>query len=104
VFGVEWIIVFAVMFGCGHWACDIARRKNRSRTGFYAIGFLFPVIGVIIAAVVPPGRPGPAPVTVVVVCPRCSAHQDAHQDDTTFRCWQCRTVSPVGPFTARFEH
>jgi hypothetical protein len=97
---VEWIIAVAMMFGCGYWASDIARRKGRSPNVFFSVVLLLPVAGVIVSALIPAGPPASAPVMVVVICPRCTARQDVDQHESTFRCWECATLSPVRGFTA----
>ena len=92
---MEVFIALILLFGCGWWASDIGRRKGRSAAVFFVLGFALPVIGVIAAALIPPGPAGPAPVMRVMVCPRCNSRQDVDERDGSFRCWQCRTVSPV---------
>lgn|GEM_PF-5173133 len=95
---MEWVIVLAALVGCGYWAGDIARRKNRAPHLFYLLGFLLPVLGVVIAALVPPAVPASGPEVVTVACPRCTGIQRAEAHARTFRCRQCGTISPVGPF------
>jgi hypothetical protein len=90
------ILVFLLIpLGCGYWASAIARKKDRSAGGFFALGFFLGVIGLIIAAVVSPGQPGPPAGMHAVVCPRCNARQNADPRQPSFECWQCKTVSSV---------
>jgi hypothetical protein len=55
------VVGIAIPVGLGFWASSIAKKKERSAGGFFALGFFLGVIGVIIAAVVSPGQPGPRP-------------------------------------------
>lgn len=90
------IFVFVVIpLACGFWASAIARKKNRSAGGFFALGFFLGVIGLIVAAVALPGQPGPPAGMRAVVCPRCNARQNADPRQPTFECWQCKTVSSL---------
>lgn len=54
------IILIGIAMGYGSWASSIAKRKNRSPRGFFALGFFFGLIGVFIAAVMS-SKPGPPP-------------------------------------------
>ncbi len=53
------LVGIAIEVGLGFWASSIAKKKDLSPGGFFALGFFLGVIGVIIAALVPPGQPGP---------------------------------------------
>lgn len=80
---------------CGAISSAIAGNKNRSVGGFFAAGFFLGIIGIIIAAVVSPGRP-PAPAGMAaVVCPRCNARQNVPMRSADFQCWQCHQYAPV---------
>lgn len=88
-----WFVFIAMIaVGLGFWASSIAKKKNRSAGGFFALGLFLGVIGVIIAAVV---SLGPPPGMRGVVCPRCNARQNVDPRQSTFECWQCKAVSPI---------
>ncbi|QPG45119.1 MULTISPECIES: hypothetical protein [unclassified Rhodococcus (in: high G+C Gram-positive bacteria)] len=83
-----WVIVGTV---CGVIAANIASNKHRSVGGFLLLGFLFPVLGVVVSILVPPGTP-PAPAGMrPVTCPRCNAQQNVGVDQAEYECWQCKT-------------
>lgn len=89
------VVLIAIPFGLGFWASSLAKKKDRSPGGFFALGFFLGVVGVIIAAVVAPGQPGPPPGMRAVVCPRCNARQNVEARQPNFECWQCKSVIPV---------
>jgi len=93
--GLALLVVIGIPVGLGFWASSIAKKKDRSAGGFFALGFFFLVIGVIIAAVVSPGQPGPPPGMRGIVCRRCNARQNVDPQQSTFECWQCKSVSPI---------
>jgi hypothetical protein len=95
IFVLELLVVIGIPVGLGFWASSIATKKDRSAGGFFALGFFLPVIGVIIAAVVSPGQAGPPPGMRGIVCRRCNARQNVDPQQSTFECWQCKTVSPI---------
>jgi hypothetical protein len=80
---------------CGIVAGALAASKGRSFPGFFAIGLLLSVIGVVIAAVIGPGEPRPPKGWGAATCPRCNTRQNVQRPDTQFDCWQCGTVVPV---------
>ena len=79
----------------GYIASRIAKKKDRSVGGFFALGFFLGIIGIIIAAVVSPGTPGPPPGMRAVVCPRCNTRQNVDPSAAQFECWQCKTMSKL---------
>jgi hypothetical protein len=72
-----------------------SKEEGSQRGGFFALGFFLSVIGVVIAAAVSPGQPGPPPGMRGVVCPRCNARQNVDLRQASFECWQCKTVSSL---------
>jgi|APHig6443717817_1056837.scaffolds.fasta_scaffold1884544_1 Na+-translocating ferredoxin:NAD+ oxidoreductase RnfA subunit len=48
-----WIIAFAVAVACGLFSAKLAGDKGRSPVGYGLLGFFLPLIGIIVAAVVP---------------------------------------------------
>ena len=93
----HWLVVLLVVVPlvCGWISSNIAKKKDRSAGGFFALGFFFGVIGIIVAAVVSPGQPGPPPGMRGVACPRCNARQNVAPDASHFECWQCKTTAAV---------
>jgi hypothetical protein len=92
---VAFLVFIAIAAGFGYWASAIAKKKGLSAGGFFALGFFFGAIGVIVAAVVGPASP-PAPAGMrSVACPRCNARQNVAFGASGFECWQCRTSVPV---------
>lgn len=85
-----WILIPVI---CGFVASMIAKKKNRSAGGFFALGFFLGIIGIIVAAVVAPGETPPPVGMRAVKCSRCNARQNVAVRDRTFECWQCKTVS-----------
>nr|WP_322000733.1 hypothetical protein [Rhodococcus qingshengii] len=84
---VSWIIIGPI---CAIIACTIAGRKNRSGGGFFLLGLLFPIIGVIVAILASPGTPLPPLGMRAVVCPRCNANQNVPAQQVSYECWQCK--------------
>lgn len=82
-------IIAMVMLTGGLIAGAIAYSKTQQTSSFVAffiLGSLFPLIGIIIAAV--SGRAAPAGM-VQVKCPRCNAAQNVARDASGMRCWRC---------------
>jgi hypothetical protein len=84
--------IFAVvmLFG-GLIAGMIAYSKtptNGTFVAFFILGALFPLIGIIVAALTKPAAPAGL---LAVVCPRCTAKQNIEQGATEWSCWQCHT-------------
>jgi hypothetical protein len=92
------VLLLAIPTAFGFWASSLARKKHRSAGGFFALGFFFPVIGLLIAALISPGLPGPPPGMRAVVCPRCSARQNVDPEKPSYECWQCATVTNLGGY------
>jgi hypothetical protein len=91
--GVILLFWIAIPVICGFFSAAIAKKKNRSAGGFFALGFFLGIIGIIVAAVVSPGEPPPPLGMRAVRCSRCNARQNVDVRDRTFECWQCKTVS-----------
>ncbi len=89
-------LLIPTAFGLG--TSSLARKKDRSAVGFFALGFVFPVIGLLVAALISPGQPGPPPGMRAIVCPRCNARQNADPQKPTFQCWQCKAVNSLGGY------
>lgn len=87
-------IVILIAFGL--LAAAIARGKQRSGLGFFLLGALFPLIGLIVVALISPGAPVP-PGMRRKTCPRCNAVQNVAQSATEYECWQCNLVTSVKP-------
>lgn len=64
-------------------------QQTSSFVAFFVLGALFPLIGIIIAAV--SGQGAPAGM-VRVKCPRCDAAQNVAHDAPGMRCWRCGEV------------
>ncbi|UYF97126.1 hypothetical protein OCS65_28290 (plasmid) [Rhodococcus aetherivorans] len=84
-----------VVIVCAAIAATIAGKKNRDALGFGILGLLFGPIGVLVAAVVAPGRPSAPEGFVAVTCPRCNTDQNVTKDEPKFECYQCQTESRV---------
>ena len=89
---IGWLIFFII---CGVGSGAIASRKNRSVAGFFLLGFLFPIVGLIVALIVSPGQPEAPAGLRAVNCPRCNARQNIDPKIGTYECWQCKTNQPV---------
>jgi hypothetical protein len=50
---LTWIIGLAVAIGCGLLSAKLAGNKGRSPIGYGILGFFLPLVGVVVAAVVP---------------------------------------------------
>ncbi|APE14144.1 hypothetical protein BOH72_01780 [Mycobacterium sp. WY10] len=92
---VLFVVIVLIPVACGFIASTLAKKKNRSAGGFFALGFFLGVIGIVIAAVVSPGQPAPPPGMRAITCPRCNAVQNVDPAAPEFTCWQCHTASPV---------
>ncbi|WP_155769317.1 hypothetical protein [Mycobacterium asiaticum] len=80
---------------CGAIAAGIAVRKNRSAVGWFLIGALLSLVGIVIIAMLPAATPGAAHGTRKVYCGRCTAAQDIPIEDSSFVCWQCKRDNKV---------
>ena len=98
------LIAISVILGvvCGLISAVIASKKNRSALGFFFLGLLLGVFGIVGAAIAQPATPSdpPAPPGLTAaVCPRCNARQNVPAGQPNFDCWQCHmnvpTPSPV---------
>ena len=47
-----WVVIVAVLFGC--FTSIVAGEKRRSALGWFAIGALWPLLGLVLAIVLPP--------------------------------------------------
>lgn len=79
---------------CAVTAAGIAIRKGRSGLGFFLLGLLLGLIGVIIAAVIN-GEMPPPKGSRATSCPRCNARQNIERGQDEFECWQCGIEVPV---------
>jgi len=89
------LLILAIPVGCGFIASSIAKKKDRSVGGFFALGFVLGILGIIVAAVVSPGRPAPPPGMRAVACARCNAVQNVRVSAPEFTCWQCQATCTV---------
>lgn len=88
------VFVVAVVV-CGVIAAAIASAKNRSMLGWFLLGALLGLIGVLIVALLP-SEPPPAPLGMRMVrCTRCNAVQNIAIRDSAFECWQCKHSNEV---------
>jgi hypothetical protein len=92
------VLFLAIPTAFGFWASSMAKKKDRTAGGFFALGFFFPVIGLLIAALISPGQPGPPPGMRAIACPRCNARQNIDPQKLSYECWQCKTVSSLGGY------
>ncbi|MFL0289325.1 hypothetical protein ACJH6H_29320 [Mycobacterium sp. SMC-21] len=90
---MEMLLVIWVL--CGIASAVIAGSKNRSRLGWFVLGLLLGVIGLVIIAVLPRQAPL-APLGMrSVSCVRCNAVQNVPKSDAEFECWQCKLTNEV---------
>lgn len=85
-----WVITGVI---CSIIAGTVAGRKNRSGGGFFLLGLLLPVIGVVAALLAAPGATPPPLGMLAVTCPRCNAQQNVPKGQDEYQCWQCKLVS-----------
>ncbi len=89
---IGWLLFFVIT---GSITAVIASKKNRSAVGFFILGFVLPLLGIIVALIVSPGQP-PAPRNMrSVVCPRCNARQNIDLQQSSYECWQCKSPQLV---------
>ena len=89
------MLVVYVIIGivCGVITAQIASKRNRSVGGFFLLGLILGIIGIIVAVLVPSGEP-PAPAGMrAVTCPRCNARRNVDATESHHECWQCKLVS-----------
>lgn len=77
-------------------AACIASVKNRSTVGWFFLGLLFGLIGVLIVGVLPSAAPGPPRGMRREYCKRCNAIQNVSACEPSYECWQCKQVNQVG--------
>ena len=94
------VVIAVVQFACGWIAAEIAARKDRSFVGFFFVGALLGLIGVLIAAVIS-GTPSAPAGMRAITCPRCNARQNIDRNRAAFDCWQCKTHISVGTPAAK---
>ena len=89
--GVTTVVLIGLIVGfvCGGVSSAIAEQKSLSRGAYFLVGFFFGVIGIVVAAVVPNGQPGPPAGMIGTRCPRCNAQQNVSRNTTSVKCWQC---------------
>ncbi len=68
-----WVIVTAVLFGC--FTSIVAGEKHRNALGWFVIGFIYPLLGLILAIVLPAN---PAPETEASPLPSGKSWWRAH--------------------------
>ncbi|WP_188486820.1 hypothetical protein [Williamsia phyllosphaerae] len=93
-------MIIAFILICGGASAAIANGKNRSAAGFFLLGALFPLIGLIVALLISPGHPVPKGMRKVT-CPRCGTHQNIGASDSEYECWQCKQTSETTPLANR---
>lgn len=88
--------VVVIMVICGLIASGIASSKNRSGLGWFFVGALLNLIGIIIVAVLPNGEPAVPSGMRKMYCKRCNAVQNVPLEDSSFECWQCKKTNQLG--------
>lgn len=89
--GAFWLIYLFVALVCGLISASLASNKNRDGMGYFILGFLLGIIGVIIAAGAAPATPKAPKGLRQVSCPRCNAVQNMPVKDDNYECWQCKS-------------
>ncbi|WP_418002164.1 hypothetical protein ACNO8X_18370 [Mycobacterium sp. PDNC021] len=88
-------ILLVIWLLCGIGSAVIAGSKNRSAFGWFVLGLLLGVFGLVIIAVLPRQAPL-APLGMrSATCLRCNAVQNVPSNDTTYECWQCKLTNEV---------
>jgi uncharacterized membrane protein YeaQ/YmgE (transglycosylase-associated protein family) len=77
------IIIWLV---CGCIAGIIANKKGYRGFGFFLLGLVLGVFGILWAVAVQPAAPEGMRK---VLCARCNARQNVPADQSTYECWQC---------------
>lgn len=95
--GAESYVGLVAVIGlfCGLIAGVIAERKQRSAAGFFVLGLILGIFGILAAAIVQPGRPSAPEGLVAVRCPRCNAEQNVPALHPSFECWQCHLHTSI---------
>ena len=84
-----------VMLICGGISAAIGTSKNHNGLLSFLAGAVLGIIGIVIVAVAPRGKP-PAPAGMrSVQCLRCNAVQNIPVSGTGFTCWQCGMSNTV---------
>lgn len=82
-------------FVCALVAAQLAVNKNRNGVGFFILGLVAGILGVITAVVAGPG-PSPLPAGWVTVnCNRCGTTQNV-RNGQGFACFHCGNAVPPG--------
>ncbi|TDP31474.1 hypothetical protein [Nocardia ignorata] len=86
------LVGYAVV--CGVLAAAIAGSKGNSGVGYFALGVVSGVIGIVVALVVP-GRARTPRGWGRIRCPRCGTEQNVEPGRSEFVCWQCEFDAPL---------
>lgn len=94
---MDFLTLIAILLICGVVAAAIGQRKNLSVGGSFALGAILGIIGIAIVVFQKPGLPKAPAGMRAVKCPRCNAVQNIGKTQTTYECWQCKTVAKPKP-------
>ncbi len=86
------LVAYAVV--CGVLAAVIAASKGNSGVGFFALGVVSGVIGIVVALIMP-RRVRTLRGWGKVRCPRCGTEQNVEPGRSEFVCWQCQFDAPL---------
>jgi hypothetical protein len=79
---------------CGTITAAIAQKRNLGdRGGWFLFGALLFIVALPMVIFSKPGLPQAPPGMRAVKCPRCNAVQNVGEAQTTYECWQCKTVN-----------
>lgn len=80
-------------------AARVANNRNaQPPIRYFLLGTILPIIGILIAAIVPPTAP---PGMTAVNCPRCNARQILPKGAGKLECRQCRGAWQWPPIGSR---
>ncbi|UGT62397.1 hypothetical protein [Nocardia asteroides] len=88
---------------CGFVAAAIASSKRHSWWGFFVLGILLGLLGVLVAVIIPRSAPKVPPGLRQVHCPRCTALQNVARELSSYQCWQCHLQVSLDPPAPRHE-
>lgn len=92
-------VLFVLAVCSGAIAVTVASNRNvQPAFRYFVLGTLLPVIGVFLAAVVPPAAP---PGMTAVNCPRCNARQLLPKGAGKLECRQCHGAWQWPPIGSR---